>query len=124
MQMRQLRSHFGHPQLSRTELVASCATEFVETGRLLALLIRAFVLRYLDNHGHCRQHSNAPFKPLRPFLAFGRVAELAVVTDGVATLATMRVKHVSGEFFWAGIFGDHLVQLWRRLIDLGKPDGI
>src|SRR5450759_5786277 len=107
MQMRQLRSHFGQAQLAGSELVASRATEFLEASRPLTLLRRALVLGHLDDHGHRRQHVNATFKPLGPFLALRGEAELAIVTYGVAIAATVSVEHVLGEFFRASAVGGH-----------------
>ena len=124
MQVRQLGSHFGQLQLSWSQLVASSTTEFLEPFRLLSLLRRALVRRYLDDYSHCRQHPNASFESLRPFLAFRSETKLPILAYGVAALATASVKHILGEFLLAFVSGDHSVQcgacLLRRRSSLGR----
>jgi hypothetical protein len=63
----------------------------------------------LDDHGHCRQHANASFKTQRAFFAFGREAELAIVTEGVAIFAAMGVKHVAREFLRTIVGVNHAI---------------
>src|SRR5260370_4418524 len=108
--MRQLRSHFGQAQLSGSKLVTRRATEFLEAFRLLTLLSRTLVLGHLNDYGHRRQHVDASFKTLSFFLALGGEAELAIVTYGVAILATVAVEDVLSQLLVALTRLDHPVQ--------------
>jgi len=92
MQMRQLRSHLGQPHLARSELVTGGAAELLEALSPSTLRGRAMILGYLGDDAHRLQRGNASFKPLRPFLALLGEAELALLADGVAALATVSVE--------------------------------
>jgi len=116
MQMRQLRSYFGQPQLSGGKVVTSHATEFLKAFRPLALLRRALVLGRLDNYGHRRQHVDASLKTLSSFLARRSETKLAVVTYGVAILAAVCVEYILRELLVAFAGSDHPIQRGRRLL--------
>ena len=110
MQMSQLRSHFSQTHLARSELVTGAAAELFEAFSPLTLRGRALIRRNLGDDAHRLQRGDTSFKPLCPLLTLLREAELALLADGVAILATVSVKKVLGEFALAFPGPDHAVQ--------------
>src|SRR5579863_3606608 len=115
MQVLELRTDFRQAELTRRNLVASCAPKLREAFYLLALLRRALLVWHLDDDSHRCQHVDASFKTLRPFLAPRGEAQLAIATNGVAALTTVRVEHVLSQFLLIFTRGDHSVQRGARL---------
>src|SRR6266849_7920323 len=110
MQMRQLRSHFRQPHLTRRELVTRGAAELLETLGSAALRGRALILRYFGDDAHRLQRGNAAFKPLSPFLALLGEPELAIVAYRVAILAAVSFEDVLSQLLIALTGSDHLVE--------------
>src|SRR5437588_4000938 len=110
MQMRQFRSHFGQPHLTRSELVTGGTTKLLEALSPSPLRGRALILRHLGDNAHRLQRRNASFKPLCPFLTLCREAQPALTADGVALLATVSVEKVLGQLMLTLPSRDHPVQ--------------
>src|ERR1700693_291387 len=121
MQMRQLRSHFRQLHLARSELVTGDAAELLEALSPSTLRGRALILGHLGDDAHRLQRGNASFKSLRPFLALVGEAELALLADGVAILATMSIEEVLSELSLAFPGGDHPVQHGGRWLRKTRP---
>src|SRR5579859_8165506 len=91
------------------------APELLKPVCLLTLLIRSLAFGYLDDDSHGSQHPDAALGTFAPLHALCSKAELAIVTNRVAALAAVRVKHVLGELFRAGSGFDHAIQLGASL---------
>src|SRR5881396_3340763 len=110
MQMRQLHSHLSQTHLARSELVTGAAAELFEAFSPLTLRGRALIRRRLGDDAHRLQRGDASFKPLCPLLTLLREAELALLAEGVALLATVSVEKVLGELALTLASRDHPVQ--------------
>src|SRR5438105_4253589 len=115
MQIGQLHSHLGQTHLARSELVTGAAAELFEAFSPSTLRGRALIRWNLGDDAHRLQRGDASFKPLCLLLTLLREAELALLTEGMAILATVSVKKVLGEFTLAFSGGDHPVQRSRGL---------
>ena len=110
MEMRQPHSHLSQTHLARSELVTGAAAELFEALCPLTLRGRALIRRNLGDDAHRLQRGDASFKPLCPLRTLLREAELALLAEGVAILATVSVKKVLGELALAFSGPDHAVQ--------------
>src|SRR5260370_3511520 len=121
MQMRQFRSHIRQLHLARSELVTGGAAELLEALSPSTLRGRALILGYLGDDAHRLQRGNASFKSLRPFLALVGEAELALLADGVAILATMSIEEALRELSLAFPAAHHPVQQGGRRLRKSRP---
>ena len=121
MQMRQFRSHYSQPHPARSELVTGGAAELLEALSPSTLRGRALILAYLGDDTHRLQRGDASFKSLRPFLALVGEAELALLADSVAILATMSIEEVLRELLLTFPVGDHPVQRGGRRLRKSRP---
>src|SRR5579871_3525137 len=110
MKVLELRANVSQRQLSRSKLVTGRAAELFKALSLLTLLRGALFLGRLDDDGHRREHVDASFKTLGALFALFRIAELALLTDRVAALASVSIEDVHGKFLWAFAGGDHPVE--------------
>src|SRR5262249_14126931 len=96
--------------LTRSEPMTCGAAELLEAFSSLALRGRALIRGHLGDDAHRFQRGDASLKALCPLFALLGEAELALLADGVAVLATVSVKQILGDLARAFPVVDHAVQ--------------
>ena len=70
------------------------AAEVLETGRLLSLRRRPAIPRNAGDCIHVGEHSDTAFEVLTRFLSTRSEAELTLLANGMAALASVIIEHI------------------------------